>query len=412
MVLQELPLTFQHAIAVTRALGIQYLWIDAICIIQDDDKDWEVESGNMASIYGNSYLTISATSSSSPAAGLAPMRAAPRTFEHTDDEGDSFSVFVRPLLEHNFLSSSVFVSDKFPALRGGWCFQERYLSPRVVHFLEEEMAWDCGQHRRCQCGGFEWRPHQCKNQLRDIISKLRVAQQNGLTLDELSKKEVWAILAGWDVIPDDYYCRATLTYDIDILQALSGIATSIQDAGLGRYLAGLWRFRLEDQLMWCARSDWTHSFGRRPSSYTAPTFSPLSRIGEVSLGISTPGVTSRIHGKILRARCRPKGLNKLGAVKSGHIKLQAPLVSVKVASSTVTGFGWDGCHIEGFVGPGDKFEMRWIPDADEIPKSIQPGEQLYLLRIRDDNSLVLIRDPTDRHSFNRLGVCFEQETVM
>lgn len=57
----ELPKTFQEAIALTRKLGVRYLWIDSLCIIQDDHHGWEVESAKMATIYSLSYLTIAAT---------------------------------------------------------------------------------------------------------------------------------------------------------------------------------------------------------------------------------------------------------------------------------------------------------------------------------------------------------------
>ncbi|CAG7562051.1 unnamed protein product [Fusarium equiseti] len=56
----DLPLSFQDAISVTKGLGLRYLWIDALCIIQDSQADWEIESGNMAAIYQNAYLVIGA----------------------------------------------------------------------------------------------------------------------------------------------------------------------------------------------------------------------------------------------------------------------------------------------------------------------------------------------------------------
>jgi hypothetical protein len=58
---QQLPKTFQDAIIITRELGIQYLWIDALSIIPDDIQYWERESANMANIFSRSYLTIAAT---------------------------------------------------------------------------------------------------------------------------------------------------------------------------------------------------------------------------------------------------------------------------------------------------------------------------------------------------------------
>ena len=58
--LQSLPQTFQDAIFVTKALNVRYIWIDSLCIIQNDDRDWTTQAQKMAVIYSNSYLTISA----------------------------------------------------------------------------------------------------------------------------------------------------------------------------------------------------------------------------------------------------------------------------------------------------------------------------------------------------------------
>ncbi|KAF2627775.1 hypothetical protein BU25DRAFT_302552, partial [Macroventuria anomochaeta] len=58
----DLPKTFQHAVNFTRWLGVRYLWIDALCIIQDDQDDWCRESPTMASVYADSCLTLSAAS--------------------------------------------------------------------------------------------------------------------------------------------------------------------------------------------------------------------------------------------------------------------------------------------------------------------------------------------------------------
>ena len=67
--LDDLPQTFLDAVWIARHLDIQYLWIDALCIIQDDLLDWEHESSKMASIYGMSYLTIAATGSADSLGG-------------------------------------------------------------------------------------------------------------------------------------------------------------------------------------------------------------------------------------------------------------------------------------------------------------------------------------------------------
>ena len=51
-------------------MGSCYIWIDSLCIVQDDQKDWEVESARMATIFEGSELTIAATDSPDPEDGL------------------------------------------------------------------------------------------------------------------------------------------------------------------------------------------------------------------------------------------------------------------------------------------------------------------------------------------------------
>jgi len=53
-----LPKMFQDAISITRILDIEYIWIDSLCIIQDDSEDWEVQSTKMNEIYENSFLEV------------------------------------------------------------------------------------------------------------------------------------------------------------------------------------------------------------------------------------------------------------------------------------------------------------------------------------------------------------------
>ncbi|KAK7985256.1 hypothetical protein PG988_002878 [Apiospora saccharicola] len=73
----SLPPSFQDAVTITRALGIRYLWIDALCIIQDSAADWATESAKMASVYGDSYLTIAADSSPDSSGGILRKRVVP-----------------------------------------------------------------------------------------------------------------------------------------------------------------------------------------------------------------------------------------------------------------------------------------------------------------------------------------------
>lgn len=109
--IHELCQTFKDAIAITRKLGIRYLWIDSLCIIQDDLQDWKQESGEMAGIYSSSYLALAATHAASGKQGcfstrwtmgssqldLPRMRSKAITIPFDlSEEGQEGQVFVRP----------------------------------------------------------------------------------------------------------------------------------------------------------------------------------------------------------------------------------------------------------------------------------------------------------------------------
>jgi len=65
----DLPSTFQDAVRITKSLQVRYLWIDSLCIIQDDFSDWEREASLMGNVYANSFLTIAASSSTDDSSG-------------------------------------------------------------------------------------------------------------------------------------------------------------------------------------------------------------------------------------------------------------------------------------------------------------------------------------------------------
>jgi Heterokaryon incompatibility protein (HET) len=139
-----MPRTFQDAVEIARELEINYIWIDALCIVQDDRQDWEREAAKMAAIYHNSFLTIAATAAASPMAGLF--------CTHAQINISSVSV----QLVHHFPNSPTDdTSNRFPLLGRAWTYQERMLAPRVLHFGQKEIVWECFNTRRCECGGKE-----------------------------------------------------------------------------------------------------------------------------------------------------------------------------------------------------------------------------------------------------------------
>lgn len=85
----NIPATIKDVIQVAKSLGFQYLWVDALCIIQDDPKDWEIESGRMAQVYGNADLVIAASSAKNSQQGfLTQTRRHPQGSLYFHDKSD------------------------------------------------------------------------------------------------------------------------------------------------------------------------------------------------------------------------------------------------------------------------------------------------------------------------------------
>ncbi|EGS20466.1 putative chromosome transmission fidelity protein [Thermochaetoides thermophila DSM 1495] len=271
--LDELPQLFQDAVRVTRSLGVRYLWIDALCIIQDDINltDWKRESVRMASVFQNSYLTISATRAPSPHSSLfAKME--------TTQVGP---VMVRKILHappirmREGMEGTEWASN-FPLFRRGWAFQERMLSPRVVHFGPHEIEWDCMKRRACQCipdteedipASFLWGVGTGLD-LTATLLEISSIKQRG-TLDRVCARipfgiplkpseflhmkktdDRLAIAKVWHTTVTNF-SPLELTDKSDRLAAISGMAEAMQrNTSNWQYLAGLWKETLLLDLCW------------------------------------------------------------------------------------------------------------------------------------------------------------------
>jgi hypothetical protein len=140
---EKLPLTFQDAIRVTRELGQRYLWIDSLCIIQDDLEDWATESKKMEAVFRNAYCTIAATSAEDSTKG----------FLKRPEEKD----VMLPECSHGKVYIWTPIVDDFDGdvTKGvlntrAWVLQERALSRRTLHFTKRQAYWECGGGVRCE----------------------------------------------------------------------------------------------------------------------------------------------------------------------------------------------------------------------------------------------------------------------
>lgn len=150
----SIPMTFQDAIKLSMAMGIHHIWIDSLCIVQDDPVDWTEQASEMASIYQNSYITLAATTSANHESGCLWEADSLHVRQFKTKKG-CFSV--QKATKHWKQSWTSNSASFFPLLSRAWVFQERLLAPRVLHLSHNELVWECMETGSCQCNGYdEW----------------------------------------------------------------------------------------------------------------------------------------------------------------------------------------------------------------------------------------------------------------
>lgn len=282
----DLPQTFQDFVEISRRLEIRYVWIDSLCIIQDSRQDWEKEAAQMASVYSNAALTISASSSADGRGGCRVSNSVrsygPLDFEYPSSDTpkeDPVKVF-RLWSRDPFPVGQILSSD--PLLKRGWTLQERELSPRVIHYSRDTIRWECCELRATV--EFPWGDGASFDvgRLFDGGSSARPTligppHNDSKPLNEVTKKR----LSWFELV--DRYTNRSLTKQSDILPAFSGIAQSIAKSTRDEYCAGLWKSYFAHCLLWA--SNWHVGRGftqhSRPANYLAPSWSWASVKGPV-----------------------------------------------------------------------------------------------------------------------------------
>ncbi|TGO12623.1 hypothetical protein BTUL_0085g00340 [Botrytis tulipae] len=237
----NLPLTFKDTIFIARKLGIRYIWIDALCIIQDSnvDKDKEIEA--MGDIYKNATVTISAASASSVDGGLFDHGPTPNFLEVPfclPDKSLSQVYMSRQIAYHE--------SDD-PVNHRAWCFQESMLSPRLLSFRSTELLW------HCQSLAYE---PVAKSNRRYIQSKALVPANIFGRNMEIQIPGVLHRARAWNSIVETFTERS-LTNSEDRLPAISAIAKELAFVWNDEHVFGVMRSTVERHLSWAV----VHRYG-------------------------------------------------------------------------------------------------------------------------------------------------------
>lgn len=141
--IDTLPLTFKDAIQATRKLGVRYLWIDSLCIIQGEGGDFEEEAKHMETVFASAYCVIAATCASGMSSGFIQSRPDRKIVE-----------LARPGEPPLYVCESIdnFQRDVIEGSlnKRGWVLQERALARRTIYFANNQTYWECGEGVRCE----------------------------------------------------------------------------------------------------------------------------------------------------------------------------------------------------------------------------------------------------------------------
>jgi hypothetical protein len=263
---QLLSKTFQDAIYLTRQLGCRYIWIDALCIIQDSVEDWGKESATMSSVYSGSMLNIAATAAENGEQGcfrnrnpLLVRRCIVRIRSENfawNDGGNFFNIDAGT----DFWWRDV---ENSPLAKRGWVLQERILAPRTLHFGSHQMFWECCETRASE------RDPEPKRDRRNVVGSAPL--KNDTVIDP---RRFWTRIVS-------EYTKASLTVETDKLVAISAVARLLQSKTDDEYYAGLWRKDPVTHLLWHRPFRSFNLTSRRPSVYRAPTWSWASWDGPI-----------------------------------------------------------------------------------------------------------------------------------
>ncbi|KAL5591419.1 hypothetical protein FOVSG1_010308 [Fusarium oxysporum f. sp. vasinfectum] len=307
---KDLPATFRDAITVTNRLGLEYIWIDALCIIQLDAEDWSLHSVTMAKVYSYSAITLAAAASSDAHGGL---------FRERNPAGINGAKVNLKWPSHELEGEFYLVSTdpwekavaNSPLLKRAWVFQERLLSRGTVYFAHDMLYWECGelyaselypqagpwdlQYRykrfdvadRLPSGVQSVEDYRFKHVYTELLTRELNAEKT--VTDEEMFLYVWASVVA-------QYSVGKLSKETDKLIAIDGVAEQLTSiVPREQYLKGLWKQEsLPLSLLWRTETE-----EEPPSTRVAPSWSWASVYTPVDFNF------------LFRAQTEPKVVTKV-----------------------------------------------------------------------------------------------------
>jgi len=421
--MEQLPKTFREAILATKQLGVRYIWIDSLCIMQGDLSDWFREAALMHKVYSYSHCNLSASASKDSSEGLYRNRN-PRTLDTTWVElyvaglGSSITTTRCEMHDYFFWKHNV---SQCTINRRAWVTQERLLAPRVLHFGKYQLFWECREHDACESypeglpSLFVAQTYTNFKALDPAVYAKKIAREGGDVGPDTASYRVWNAIV-------QAYSRTALTVAGDKLIALSGIAKRMTPTMNDEYVAGMWRRHLESALLW--NVDYNENINSaslaRPSTYRAPTWSWASL--DCAIATQNPserGSSIEVNDVVLNYATD----DMTGVITSGWLDLSGSLKPMCLAQRDYgTGKRWymvvngtvvrpqdESLEESDRLGPILHFDVP--PFYDEAFDSDNAKQRLFFMvgrmpTVDHDYMLVLLLRLVDveRKLFERIGI--------
>jgi hypothetical protein len=409
----ELPQSFLDAIEVTRGLGIQYLWIDSLCIIQSGEgslEDWTEHVDSMTDVYWNCTINISINRAKNANEGCFVDRNSLLAQECQIN----WHGFHHDNLKYTVCSwntSGYGALDTLPIAKRAWVVQERLLAPRVLHFGSEQIFWDCNivtlASETVPLGlplhvtDYYGRRAFTTGPPRDRLSRTL----NGHTTSPSRSWEPWLSIV-------KQYTSCSLTYpDKDKFKALAGVAEHEARSRSDSYVAGFFRADLLWDITWSVHMH-DHALTKRAQNqYRAPTWSWACMDGPVGFQGRLAGPPTLI-AKLRAVNLIPveRSSNPFSGAQHGTLKIESFLIPATCKKVT-TSHGRSS--VEMTDAPVDSvgyLEPHWSLSLylDDFDLLDQDKTRIDLLRIesrpRNQESGLILRWNEINQSYNRIGM--------
>jgi hypothetical protein len=316
-----LPKTIEDAIALVWRMELEYIWVDSVCLMQDDKAEISREIATMQRVYGNACFTLCVCSSSRASDGLF--------FKREAWKYEARGFILGQLWIHNTPKSLNEVRAGCPLSSRGWTLQEECLSPRVLYWSNHGMYWSCAMEQWTEDAGYTSKPIHDSDLLSQSHGRTGVLAPPQEFLRLCRHGPLHELHVRWLDIVESYASRI-LSYPSDRFPALSGIAsryyerTSSENAAGQEYIAGHWRTSLADELSWSVqppfteRSNMLRDVAPSWSWASLPFGAKLTMIKVENRGL---GVLFDLRETLVETA----GPERFGAIKMAHLRVRGRL---------------------------------------------------------------------------------------